>query len=115
MTRFSKILLAALLVCAAMPAMKAAGGFDQLPAPDRTAMPVYPADLAAKHIEGIVVLRVSIDGSGNVTGVQAVKSTDSRFEQSAIDCVSKKWHFKPAMKAGEGVPCTVTIPIRFSR
>lgn len=115
MNRLSSFLLAVLLACATLPATRAAQGFDQLPSPDRTAMPAYPADLAAKHIEGIVILRVSIDGQGNVTHVAAVKSTDARFEQSAVDCVKAKWHFKPAMRGGSGVPCTVTIPIRFSQ
>ncbi len=109
-----KLLLALTLACAAFTCVRAAPLYDENPAPDRTAMPAYPQDLAAKHVEGIVVLRVSIDPKGDIANVEVVKSTDARFEKSAMDCVSKKWHFKPAMKGGVAVASKVNIPIRFS-
>jgi TonB family protein len=64
--------------------------------------PQYPAEALAERASGYVQLEFDITAAGAVENVSVVKSDDTRFEQSAIDALSK-WRYLPRLSAGERV------------
>lgn len=91
------------------------GASSESASPDFLKNPPPPYPLISKRNgeEGVVLLRVSISGTGLVTGVNLKKSSGfERLDESATRAV-KKWHFKPALFGGIPVGDTVDVPIRF--
>jgi protein TonB len=86
---------------------------DTKPTPIRTPQPQYPAELRNLHVEGTVLLAITIDQEGGVTTCEVTKSTDKRFESAAIEAV-RKWRFRPATKNNTPVSCRVVLPLHFS-
>lgn len=76
-------------------------------------MPSYPAILRKGQIEGIVVVSMIIDTSGNVSEVKVVKSLHPALDSSAVTTV-KQWKFSPARQDGTPVKTKMEIPVRFS-
>ena len=74
--------------------------------------PVYPRRLRSAGVTGQVTVRFVIDERGRVESPEVVSSTNSGFNQAALDCV-KKWKFKPAQKAGKAVSISIRVPIVF--
>ncbi|MFA5263383.1 MAG: energy transducer TonB [Opitutaceae bacterium] len=111
-----KLLLTILLAfpVLALPS-KAAPAFDENPTPVLAPLPEYPKELLTEGIAGTVIIRVYIDNAGSVTNAEVVKSTDARFEKSAVETVRTKWRFNPAKKDGAPVACKVSVPIRFAQ
>ena len=72
--------------------------YDVPPRRDRLAAPEYPDAARAKGIEGTVTLKMLIDAKGRVSEAR-VKTSIPELDAAAVACV-KKWHFKPAQKAG---------------
>jgi protein TonB len=87
--------------------------FDKAPKPKRMVKPEYPKMARTAEIEGIVVLKVTIDEFGRVLRAVVVKSDSEVFDQAAIDAMMQ-WSFTPAEQSGNPVKATVTIPLRFS-
>lgn len=76
-------------------------------------LPLYPESARRKLQEGLVLLDVLIDQSGEVTEVNLTKSSQVKaLDQAAIEAV-KKWQFNPAMANHKSVESKVQIPIRF--
>jgi protein TonB len=86
---------------------------DINPVPVKTPPPDYPLTLKREGTAGLVAVSVVIDETGVVTSATVAKSSNSGFDEAAMDAV-KKWKFKPAQKDGVPVKMKVTIPIRFS-
>lgn len=83
------------------------------PSCDDCPQPEYTQLARAKHLEGTVVLRVTIQADGSITDIHVVKTPDAELTQMAIDGVSK-WHMNPARLAdGEPVPVRVPIEVTF--
>jgi protein TonB len=87
--------------------------FDKAPKPKRMVKPEYPKMARTAEIEGIVVLKVTIDEFGRVIRAVVVKTDSEVFDQAAIDAMMQ-WSFSPAEQSGNPVKATVTIPLRFS-
>lgn len=85
---------------------------DQKPRPLFQTLPLFPAEMRGKKIEGIVTLTFVVDAAGKVINLKVLKSTHPAFEKPAIDAV-KQWKFEPAVKGGQRVPCKMRAPIRF--
>jgi protein TonB len=83
------------------------------PAPVRTVSPLYPQEMRARKISGLVMVKVQIDEKGDVNDAVAVKSSDVAFEAPAVDAL-KRWKFKPASDAGKPVAIAITVPVKFS-
>lgn len=78
--------------------------------------PHYPVDAIHKRQEGIVMLDVTIDASGNVAGVridQHGTNAVASLQVAAMDA-AKKWKFDPARKNGMPIVGTMRIPVRSS-
>lgn len=113
MIRIKKIALAAAFSGIALAAVLRAESRFEPPVPVRTVAPDFPNDLRDKGISGVVMVSVLIDAQGNPQGLKVTKSSNSAFEEPAVEAL-KKWKFKPAERDGEIVALRVIIPIRFS-
>jgi protein TonB len=87
--------------------------FDKAPKPKKMVKAEYPKVAREAEVEGIVVLKVTIDENGRVIAVSVVKSESQMFDQAAMDAM-RQWVFAPAEQSGNPVKATVTIPLRFT-
>jgi protein TonB len=108
--KFRKTLLSALFLglLSAAPAFAA----KEPPVPVRTVAPEYPRDMRSQGINGLVMVKCTIDEKGDVSEANVIKSSNQNFDQYATDAV-KKWKFKPARENGNPISVKVTIPIKF--
>jgi protein TonB len=100
-----------------MAAAKGAGGSagagNSKPAYLSNPHPPYPPESKASHEQGLVMLAVSINESGEVTAVSVSQSSGfSRLDQAAREGVSH-WRFRPARVAGFAVASHLAVPVRF--
>lgn len=75
--------------------------------------PVYPPQALARKLEGIVVLRMQINESGNVDDVEVIKAEPKGvFEREAIRA-AYRYKFKPKLADGKPVAQVATLPFEF--
>jgi protein TonB len=101
------------LAAMALPTASSADSRVEPPVPVRIVSPSFPNDLHDKGISGVVMVNVLIDTQGNPQDLKVAKSSNSEFEEPALEAL-KKWKFKPAERDGSIVALRVVIPIRFS-
>ncbi|MEO7346669.1 MAG: energy transducer TonB [Opitutaceae bacterium] len=104
--------LLSLIVAFAFTAPVFAQTKPEPPVPVRTVAPEYPPELRREGVSGLVMVKCTIDESGNVVDPQVEKSSNMAFEKPAVDAL-KKWKFKPAKQDGTPVAIKVSIPIKF--
>ena len=75
--------------------------------------PTYPADALSQGLSGPVVLRATIDESGNVEQVKAV-SGSSVLARAAIEAV-KQWRYEPSLLNGTPVRVETEITVNFKK
>jgi TonB family protein len=73
--------------------------------------PSYPAIAKMSRQQGPVVLKMSIDASGNPTTVEVISGAPV-FHQEAVRA-AKQWRFTPAHMNGQTVPATFTLTLLF--
>lgn len=78
--------------------------------------PHYPAEALKKGEQGNVVLDVTVDATGTVTGVQIDQhGTDASANlQVAALQGAEKWKFNPGRKNGKAVGGVMQVPVNFS-
>jgi TonB family protein len=74
--------------------------------------PTYPEAARKAKLNGSVVVALAINAQGGVDDVKVVRSSDRRFEQSAMDA-AKQWKFAPATKDGEPVAVQINAEMNF--
>ena len=74
--------------------------------------PVYPAMARKARIQGVVVLQVEINKSGDVENLQVI-SGHPMFAGAAIDAV-KQWEYKPYLLNGEPVDVETRVTVNFT-
>jgi TonB family protein len=81
---------------------------------DSSAAPVYPHDLLALGVEGLVQAIYVVDTTGQVdtTTVEVVESNDPRFTASVRTALGQM-RFRPARRAGKSVRQVVEQRFRF--
>jgi protein TonB len=90
-----------------------AGAGNTKPAYLSNPHPPYPTESKASHEQGLVMLAVSINESGDVTSVSVSQSSGfPRLDQAAREGVSH-WRFRPARVAGFAVASHLAVPVRF--
>ena len=72
----------------------------------------YPVELKRQHIQGIVLMRVSIDAKGLIREVKVFQSASSRLDQIVVDAV-RRTRWTPATKHGVPVAATFFFPVTF--
>jgi TonB family protein len=65
----------------------------------------------AKH-QGVVVLAIEVDASGNVRNVRVRQSLGLGLDEKAVDAVSH-WHFRPGILNGKPVTTEATVEVNF--
>ncbi len=106
--------------------MPPAGGADpSAPAEDTepTTMPIlvkqvtpeYPEVARANKIDGLVILSIAIGTDGTVGDIHIEQDVPGcpELAEAAIAAASQ-WLFRPALKDGEPVEATISVPLRFT-
>ncbi len=73
--------------------------------------PVYPELAKRARISGIVLLQVTVNELGLVSGIKLIRG-HPLLNQSAIDAVSQ-WKYSPTLLSGEPVPVIATVTVNF--
>ena len=63
--------------------------------------------------EGRVLLRVAVLGNGRVGRVDLARSSGHGSLDRAALAAVKRWRFRPALRGGEAVAATLTVPVVF--
>ncbi len=78
-------------------------GANQQALPLYRVEPNYPARALARNIEGYVVLRFTIDGTGRPKDIEVVEANPQRmFEREAIQAL-RSWKYQPKLLDGQAV------------
>lgn len=108
------LLLASLVLVPVLGAQPAEKPWDEPPMQVRAIPPVYPESQKATGGSAIVVVSVTVDEEGNVTGTKVLKSTHADFEPPATEA-AMQYKFRPAKKAGKPVATSIVIAVRFEK
>ena len=82
------------------------------PKPVRTAGPSYPDSARRRHIQGVVVLYLTVGVDGRTRNIRVTRSIESDLDAAAIETV-RRWQFKPAMRNGHSVPVEISVQVQF--
>ena len=74
--------------------------------------PIYPPEAQAQHIEGIVVLQVRIDRSGNVSTAEKISGPEL-LVPAAIDAV-RQWKYQPYVLGGMAIGIDTEVEVQFA-
>jgi TonB family protein len=74
--------------------------------------PQYPPDARDQRIQGLVVMKVSIDKEGNVTNIQLI-SGHPLLAPAAIEAV-KQWKYRPYQLNGTPVEVETQVTVNFT-
>jgi TonB family protein len=80
--------------------------------PTRLEQPKYPPEAAAAGIQGVVIVQVVINESGNVADAKVVRSIPL-LDEAALQAV-RNWRFAPAMLNGQAVPIRMVVTVNFT-
>ena len=105
----SLIALTLVLAAGSVTAVRAA---TEPPVPVRMVAPDYPYELKREGVTGIVSVAFEVDETGNVVDPKVLKSSNSAFDQSALNAIVK-WKFKPGRKEGVPTKMKIAIPLQF--
>lgn len=76
--------------------------------------PVYPPEENRRGITGTVLLTLTYDLAGNVTGVEVKRSSGNRNLDRAAIKAANRWKINPGMRGGVRVAGQVDVPVEFS-
>lgn len=75
--------------------------------------PEYTKEARKEHIEGTVVLQVTINPDGRATNISIVKDPGKGLGDRAVETL-RKWRFRPATDPnGKNIPALVPIAVSF--
>lgn len=74
----------------------------------------YPAAARKKNVQGIVMLRFSVERDGSIGEIQVTRSLSPSCDKHAVRVVRGLPKFKPAMLKGRPVRQWINLPLRFS-
>jgi protein TonB len=83
-------------------------------APVKTAgdPPRYPDAARAARLQGIVILEIVIDRTGEVADTRVLKGLPMGLDAAAVEAV-RTWKFRPATLHGKPVAVYFTVPVSF--
>ncbi|HUI42328.1 MAG TPA: TonB family protein [Terriglobia bacterium] len=76
--------------------------------PVKKVQPIYPPEAKNKHIQGEVVLRITVEKDGRVSNVEFV-SGPAELVESALDAV-RHWQYEPPAQA----PVVTTVTVNYT-
>ena len=74
--------------------------------------PDYPESERASGVEGVVVLALLVDKSGQVSSARVVRSLGKAFDAAAVEAV-RQWRFEPLMHQGQPAEMYYNVTINF--
>ncbi len=74
----------------------------------------YPADAAARGIQGKVLVQFVVDEQGNITDPEVVRGVDPLLNKAALEVISACPQWSPGMQGGKTVKVRMTLPISFA-
>ena len=89
------------------------GGDLVPPAKLKDVRPVYPADLKAAHVSGLVNLFATVGTDGRVSAVKTISSPNADFERAATDAV-KQWEFSTTYLNCTPVEVKMQVTVNFT-
>lgn len=93
------------------PAM---AGNSATPVPISQPPPNYPREALRRGVGGTVRVQATVSPDGSVDRMEVAESSGNRYlDRAAMEAV-RRWHFKPAMRNGQPISATVTIPVEFN-
>lgn len=75
----------------------------------------YPDSARVKGIEGVVVVRFTVDTNGHVRAAELLRNIGSGCGKEALRVVNSMPPFTPALRNGFPVATSITLPIRFKK
>jgi len=78
----------------------------------RDVEPVYPEAAKRVGLEGVVILQLVIDESGNVSDVKVIQQAPMGMTESAVEAVWK-WKYQPSTLHGRPITVWITQTVRF--
>ena len=73
----------------------------------------YPSAAQDQGIQGLVILRFVVTGTGDVGEVQVIKSLDPSCDREAVRVVKSLPRFHPGRQQGKPVNVWFQLPVRF--
>lgn len=89
------------------------GGNVRAPRKLRDVKPVYPENLQAAGIAGVVILAATIGTDGTVTTIDVVKSVHPELDAAAIDAV-RQWRFDGTLLNCTPTEVSMTVTLNFA-
>ncbi|MBK1732982.1 energy transducer TonB [Thiococcus pfennigii] len=75
--------------------------------------PAYPRLARRQGIEGRVLIRVAVLDSGRVGHAEVSRGSGARALDDAALAAVRRWRFHPALRRGQAIAATVTVPVVF--
>lgn len=75
---------------------------------------LYPEELRKDSVEGVVIVKFSVESDSSIAHVTIVQSLGEKFDQEAIRVIHNMPPWKPAFRNGIPLEQSFTIPVRFS-
>jgi periplasmic protein TonB len=88
------------------------GGGVSAPRAISTPDPEYSEEARKAKYQGVVVLWLIVDQSGNPRDIKVARSLGMGLDQKAIEAV-RKWKFEPAQKDGKPVAVQINVEVNF--
>ncbi|RME67960.1 MAG: energy transducer TonB [Verrucomicrobia bacterium] len=85
---------------------------DAPPIPIHRVAPAYPGELAARRLEGEVLVEFRVNEEGEVLDVRVLEETHPLFGRSVAAAV-RRWRFLPGTVDGRRVHFRVRLPVTF--
>jgi TonB family protein len=83
------------------------------PVPLNSVTAEFSDEARRKNIQGICLVQLIVDAQGRPQNPRIIRTLGYGLDQKALEAV-KKYHFKPAMKAGVPVLVMITVAVNFS-
>jgi TonB family protein len=99
--------------CATGPASSTVGGNILAPRKLVDVRPVYPGDLMAANIGGIVTMEALIGADGMIRDVRSVKGPHPDLEAAAVGAV-RQWQFSTTLLNCEPIEVAMNVTVNFS-
>jgi len=87
------------------------GGIVPQPVKVKDVAPVMPEVARQAHIQGIVILEITIDTQGRVSNARVLRSIPL-LDQAALDA-ARQWEFTPTYVDGQPRPVIMTVTVPF--
>jgi len=78
----------------------------------RRVRPVYPPIAEAARVQGVVVVKATIDQAGKVKAAEILRSPNDFLSEAAVTAV-RQWEYRPAAVKGVPISTTTTVEIPF--